>query len=128
LWLRLHAATVVRIRRRAPVEFPPGVYAYVGSARGPGGLEARIRRHRALDKPLHWHIDFLRPHCEWLGAWAFEDAGRGECDLAASLVATPGATLPIAGFGAADCRCAGHLVRFEAMPPVSRWPGARPVA
>ncbi len=36
-----------------------GVYVYIGSARGPGGLKARIYRHLKLNKRIKWHIDYL---------------------------------------------------------------------
>ncbi|OYT40997.1 MAG: hypothetical protein B6U89_00365 [Desulfurococcales archaeon ex4484_58] len=36
-----------------------GFYIYVGSARGPGGLRARINRHLRREKKLFWHIDYL---------------------------------------------------------------------
>ena len=38
----------------------PGFYAYAGSARGAGGLAARIARHLRYEKSLHWHVDYLR--------------------------------------------------------------------
>ncbi len=42
------------------VELEPGVYAYVGSAFGPGGLAARLRRHLCGERRrLWWHIDWL---------------------------------------------------------------------
>lgn len=38
----------------------PGLYLYVGSAYGPGGLRARLRRHlEGVRKRLKWHIDYL---------------------------------------------------------------------
>ncbi|HYA22015.1 MAG TPA: DUF123 domain-containing protein [Thermoproteota archaeon] len=39
--------------------FHPGLYLYVGSARGPGGLRARVARHLRRDKVRKWHIDYL---------------------------------------------------------------------
>lgn len=38
---------------------PEGKLVYVGSARGPGGLLARVRRHFRRGKSLKWHIDYL---------------------------------------------------------------------
>jgi len=49
---RLGAATLPRMT------LPPR-YAYGGSAYGPGGLRARIRRHLRAEKPLRWHVDRL---------------------------------------------------------------------
>ncbi len=38
----------------------PGIYVYVGSACGPGGLRARLSRHLCgRRRRLHWHIDRL---------------------------------------------------------------------
>ena len=41
------------------VTLPPGSYAYVGSAHGPGGLRGRLARHGRTDRRRHWHIDYL---------------------------------------------------------------------
>jgi len=37
----------------------PGVYFYIGSARGPGGVLARLARHLVGEKRVWWHIDRL---------------------------------------------------------------------
>ena len=36
-----------------------GLYVYVGSAMGSGGLRARIGRHLKTNKKLKWHIDYI---------------------------------------------------------------------
>ena len=42
------------------IQLDPGIYIYVGSAHGPGGLRARLRRHLCgARKRVHWHIDML---------------------------------------------------------------------
>lgn len=41
------------------VELSPGCYVYVGSARGPGGVEKRVSRHLRKSKRARWHIDYL---------------------------------------------------------------------
>ena len=102
----------------ATLGFPlaaPGAYAYCGSARGPGGLRARIARHLRADKPLHWHIDRLtaagRPT-----AIAYTTDGS-ECALLDRLIAGAGGSVPIPGFGSSDCRrCPSHLARIEIAP------------
>ena len=48
-----------RIGRLGKIRFRKGVYFYVGSAMGPGGLRGRIRRHYRRNKKIHWHIDYL---------------------------------------------------------------------
>jgi Uri superfamily endonuclease len=117
LWL--HLAQAVPIGRLADIEFPPGWYLYCGSARGPGGLAARVARHRrrlGSAKRAHWHIDYLRQRAAWVGAWARTGRGRLECDWAAALACLPGAERVAPGFGASDCRCPAHLVRLPFCP------------
>lgn len=90
---------------------PAGAYAYAGSARGPGGLQARIARHLRPDKPMHWHADRLTSMGRVTGI-AFTDS-MSECDLARMMAALPGAAIPLAGFGSSDCRqCDAHLIRL----------------
>lgn len=90
-----------------------GWYAYVGSSRRV--REARVARHLTLEKPLHWHADHLFAAFPAQRAWLV-DGVAGECQLATALSALPGAERRPARFGAGDCRCAGHLVRFGRRP------------
>ena len=105
----------------------PGVYAYVGSARGPGGLAARVRRHLQRTKTPHWHIDYLTtsllptmvlfttdPHvteCAWVQQWLQEN----------------GTFVPLKGMGNGDCRkgCPAHFVGLDGLDrvetPLERW-------
>ncbi len=102
----------------ATLDFPlaaPGAYAYCGSARGPGGLRARIARHLRVDKTLHWHIDRLTA-TGCLTAVAYTRGGS-ECALFDRLLEGAGASIPIPGFGSSDCRrCPSHLLRIESPP------------
>lgn len=89
-----------------PAHLAAGAYLYCGSARGPGGLAARIGRHMRRDKTIRWHIDALTTVGDVRGAW-IDEAGD-ECALARALSARLPAPLP--GFGASDCKtCLGHL-------------------
>ncbi len=93
----------------------PGLYVYCGSARGPGGLAARLARHMRRDRRAHWHVDQLTGVGEVLGAWVFP--GRGECEVSDDLAEWP---TPLDGFGSSDCpRCRAHL-RF--WPPDTKQP------
>ena len=84
----------------------PGRYLYCGSARGPGGIRARLARHMRRGKAVHWHIDRLTEAGTVLGAWVF--SGGDECDLVTALSSLP---VPIAGFGSTDCvQCRAHLL------------------
>ena len=49
----------LRVGALGTFEVPGGTLAYVGSAKGPGGLLARVSRHLRKGKPLRWHIDYL---------------------------------------------------------------------
>ena len=40
-----------------------GRYLYCGSAKGPGGMRARIARHMRRGKPVRWHVDQLTERC-----------------------------------------------------------------
>lgn len=93
-----------------------GYYAYVGSARGPGGLAARIARHARGEHAMRWHIDYLRPYMQWRAVWWTESSQRLECEWARALSRLPGTTKPIPGFGASDCRCITHLLAFPTEP------------
>jgi Uri superfamily endonuclease len=86
-----------------------GFYAYCGSANGPGGIAARVRRHLRTEKRLHWHIDYL------CAAGKITDValwpGGDECAFVGRLAGTRGAGVPVRGFGASDCaRCDAHLL------------------
>jgi Uri superfamily endonuclease len=58
LLLKLKKNTKVMLGKRE-VYLKEGYYAYIGSAMGYGGLNARIRRHIRKEKKLRWHIDRL---------------------------------------------------------------------
>lgn len=88
-----------------------GDYAYCGSARGPGGLAARIARHRRADKKVHWHVDQVTGRARVVEVGV--STSLSECDLVARLQAQPGTSVPIPGFGSSDCRvCKSHFVKL----------------
>src|SRR5512143_3835048 len=110
LWLE--APRVISVGRLGEWTFPAGWYLYVGSAQGPGGMPARLVRHRrrlASGKKARWHVDYLREQAVWGGAWGLAAAERLECTWAGVLRRLPGAEVVVRGFGASDCRCPGHL-------------------
>ena len=109
LVIRLETMFAARIGALGEKVLTPGTYIYLGSARGKGGMEARVRRHLKQDKRIHWHIDYLT------GAGTVTDIalwpGGDECALVNHLSAGPGVTFPAPGFGSSDCRlCAAHLL------------------
>ena len=91
------------------VTMPQGRYLYLGSAYGPGGLPARLRRHLRSDKRPHWHVDNLTVAGSVEHVFALPN-GR-ECDLVDRALQLPGIHVPVSGFGSSDCRrCAAHLL------------------
>lgn len=86
-----------------------GRYVYCGSAYGPGGLAARLKRHLAASKTVQWHIDYLTRRGRVAEVWA--RSGGQECDIVEGLLARQGTRVPIHGFGSSDCRrCHSHLL------------------
>ena len=108
LLVELPASRRLGVGRRRRVELAPGWYCYVGSAQR--ALRARLRRHVRRHKVRRWHIDGLTSVASPVGAWVARAPGSMECALAGAL-ARRGEV--VAGFGASDCRCPGHLVRFD---------------
>lgn len=110
--LRLARPCAFETRLLGPVELPAGRYFYVGSARGPGGLRARVARHYRRSKPLRWHVDHLTGKAERIGV--IVAPGGDECALAARLLAHDQISVPLAGFGSSDCnRCPAHLFSWS---------------
>ncbi len=91
--------------------FPEGLYLYVGSAWGPGGLRARVGRHLAGSQTLRWHIDYLRQQAHPVCLWLAEDT-RLECAWASWFAQQASAKIIVPRFGASDCTCTSHLVHL----------------
>ncbi len=90
----------------------PGAYVYAGSAYGPGGLRARLRRHFRRDKALHWHVDRLTVEAGFMRAFAVE--GGSECAILALLAGSGRFRHPLPGFGSSDCAaCPSHLLLWS---------------
>lgn len=94
--------------------FASGCYLYLGSAMG--GLKARLGRHLADPRCLHWHVDYLAARSRLLEVWWKASEDRLECAWASQAAGYPGASCPVPGFGSSDCRCASHLVWFAERP------------
>ena len=119
------------IGRLGALALRAGVYCYVGSAYGPGGLRARLRHHLGSAQRLHWHIDYLRRAAQPAEVWFSEDPHHGEHAWANVVGAMPGASMPLYRFGASDCSCDTHLFYFAALPDFAEFarrlrPAARP--
>ncbi len=114
LLFRVTESHRIRVGRRGELHLTPGWYVYVGSARGPGGLRARLRRHMKREKSLHWHIDYITQHITphqivyTLGTTAME------CRWVQGLLSVPGTTVPLPNLGNGDCTmgCPAHFLHL----------------
>jgi len=114
LLFRITAPLTFDAGRLGSIGLAAGYYAYVGSARGPGGLRGRLARHVRAEKRRRWHIDYLT-QCVAVGQVCWQTTREPlECRWAQRLLRLPGATTPASGFGSSDCRagCRSHLIRL----------------
>ena len=105
----------VEIGKLGTLALMPGIYLYIGSAFGPGGLRARVAHHRKIATRPHWHIDYLRPKTSLENAWYSCDADKREHLWAEVVGEMHGATVLLRRFGASDCSCVAHLFYFAKM-------------
>ncbi|RLG70580.1 MAG: GIY-YIG nuclease family protein [Methanobacteriota archaeon] len=88
-----------------------GGFCYVGSARGPGGLWARIRRHLTGRGKRWWHIDYLTQSNRVVHHWVGVAESLPECEISKGLAEL---FQPVPGFGSSDCKvCRSHLYRVD---------------
>lgn len=132
LVLHLERRQKITVGKLGTFNFPAGYYIYVGSALGPGGLEARLARHRPSttlrqssgqgsghrrrEKKLHWHIDYLLERAQLVEVWSMASTDRLECLWARAARELPGSAIPVPGFGSSDCRCPSHLIYLARKP------------
>jgi Uri superfamily endonuclease len=107
---------LVRVGKLGRLHLQPGFYVYVGSAHGPGGLQARLAHHWEPTGRPHWHIDFLVAHTKPREVWFCYDRFPWECRWAYCLSLQGGAPVPLVGFGSSDCTCEAHLFFFRRRP------------
>ncbi len=96
--------------------FPAGLYIYVGSAWGAGGLAARVGRHLRGGNRRHWHIDYLRTASNPVAFW-LAPGEHLECTWATFLLKEAGGQIIVPRFGASDCTCAAHLTYLKDASP-----------
>jgi Uri superfamily endonuclease len=102
------------VGRLGSIGLPPGCYAYLGSAHGPGGLRSRLSRHVRRNRRRHWHIDYLMEIAPVSYVYYQAHVERLECQWSQRLLGLSGAQAPAFGFGSSDCRqgCLAHLIRL----------------
>jgi len=112
--------TWLKVGKLGIQRFPPGYYTYTGSALGMGtsSLKQRVARHLKKRKSKFWHIDFLLAHKNAFvtAAIAAQVHKEAECNINRSIRERLRAEIPVAGFGASDCKqnCESHLLHFGA--------------
>ncbi len=116
LFLNMDIPEAIPVGRLGRRYFPAGVYAYAGSAFGPGGLKGRLNRHLNPSTSCRWHVDYLKERVRIVEIWWSQTPQNIEHRWAEALMAIRGAALPVAGFGSSDCRCRSHLVHFATLP------------
>lgn len=120
LLLRLPLKQLIGVGKLGEFEFAAGYYLYVGSALCPGGLVARLRRHKKLannsEKRLHWHIDFLREQTQLSEIWCCSHPRRLEHKWAGIVGRSPETNVLVPGFGSSDCNCQSHLYHLAFTP------------
>jgi Uri superfamily endonuclease len=115
LLLELPKPQTLTVGALGALDFTPGLFAYAGSARGPGGLAARLRHHLRRCRRCHWHIDYLRMKAPVVAIWTGRATANGclsECQLADRLGRRLPFCLPFKGFGSSDCTCDSHLLHW----------------
>ncbi len=91
------------------ISLAAGHYLYFGSARGPGGLASRLKRHVRSDKKIHWHVDHITLAGKVVGILPVVD-GR-ECNLCDLGRKMANLSVPVPGFGSSDCKsCPAHFL------------------
>jgi Uri superfamily endonuclease len=104
------AEPVQFVRRALGAHHISGPLLYVGSARGGGGIAARVGRHMQRGKAVRWHVDELTNAARSVSALALPDGD--ECSLVARLIASGAFESAVRGFGSSDCKvCPAHLLR-----------------
>ena len=106
----------VKIGKLGILSVKPGFYAYIGSAFGPGGLQARLTHHLSHSGREHWHIDYLSPILNVCEIWHTNDPVRREHHWAQVHAQTRAAVLLLPDFGSSDCRCRSHLFFYKSKP------------
>jgi hypothetical protein len=71
LLIGLAAPVEVALSGKPGATLCAGRYLYCGSAKGPGGIRARLARHMNIEKSIRWHVDRLTKVGTVIGAWSF---------------------------------------------------------
>ena len=121
LIMRMDCSRHIQIGRLGKLRFTDGIYVYVGSAWGPGGLAARIGRHLKKVKQRRWHIDYFRRYATMTEIWVGRSPSAAEHLWAEAVGSFEKAVAAAEKFGSSDCRCATHLFHLPELPSVRKF-------
>jgi Uri superfamily endonuclease len=113
LRIRLRQPAHIQVGQQGRMPFSPGDYLYIGSAIR--NLDGRINRHIRLaickKGGGRWHVDTLLRHRAANITATAKFPKLHECELSQLVARLKGIRVPVAGFGATDCKnaCAAHL-------------------
>ena len=111
LVIELEDDLTLQNKRFNGITLAKGTYLYCGSANGPGGIAARVKRHCKTTKKPHWHVDELTSNGAGRVVSVLAVPGGNECVLRATLQ-EPDTQVPLTGFGSSDCtECTSHFMR-----------------
>lgn len=114
LLLRLNKPLTLEINRLGNPGLRAGLYLYFGSAKGPGGIRARLGRHLRRQKTIRWHIDHVSSQVDEVAGLVVPDLN--ECGLREKAMACFATSIPVPGFGSSDCRkCPAHFLCLTEM-------------
>ena len=103
----------INIGKQGDFLFPSGLFVYVGSAFGSGGLRGRISHHLRINRKCHWNIDSLLQKMSVGQVLYTENPNRLEHEWAMLLERIPELSILMKRFGASDCQCASHLFHIR---------------
>ncbi len=121
LCINVSEDSVIKVGALGDIEFPMGLYVYVGSALN--SLYPRLDRHlkhsRGEHNVTHWHIDYLlRDPAVSIDQIYMNDNGEKlECIMAAKVAENAS---PVQKFGCSDCKCNSHLFKVKSFEVVEK--------
>ena len=116
LCMVLDRDTVITAGSLGALALEAGLWLYVGSALGPGGLRARVGRHLGRRGKRHWHVDHLLAEAQVPALLYAASPRRLEHRWAGRLAARKEIRSGPPGFGSSDCGCATHLFQARRLP------------
>ena len=105
----LERRVTLQVGKLGEVSLGPGRIRYYGSARGPGGVRARVVRHlRPAGRRAHWHVDALTSRVEVTRVMVAVETE--ECALVRRDPEAGRWPFAVRRIGSTDCRsCEAHL-------------------